>query len=257
MSTYQDKIPLEGLLRTITPKSLWFRSQGYSKDYIDQLLDQASKGIIHYEHCFHDNACSLHVWRKIIDVWLRTVKIYSGIHLLQFLFFNKSKNKYSPSGILKLLKSIMKSLLFIGTFTLFAKAGLCYCPQYLQSFSPIWCRVISGLCGAGIFFEARSRWSELTMSIATQLPEALKNYYGKQGLWYPLPMGHNLLFAFSLGVISYVYYSEEKCLKSLHQSIADLIFGKLHEKDSCPKGSPLIKGSTQNLQEQQPPSKST
>lgn len=251
MDMYRDKIPLEGLLRMVSPKSLWFTVQKYSDEYIAGLMEKAKNGTIHYDHCWHDNACILHVWRKTVDVTIRVSRLYTAIHVLQFLFFNKSKDKYTSKGLLKLLRSILKSIAFIGTFSMIAKFGLCYGPQFFKRFTPIWCMILSGASGAGILFENPSRWGEISMSVATQLPDAIQKYLQKQGLWRTIPMGHNLLFAFSLGVISYVYYSEEKCLKKLHQAVADQIFGKFNGKRS-PKKTDKSQNNT-NLEDPKSP----
>ena len=162
---------------------------------------------------------------------LGAAKLYIFVHVMQFFFFNRSKDKYTLKGVLRLARSIMKSLTFIGVFSVLGKVGFCYAPQYLPNFNSFWGKVVGGLSSSGVFLESRSRWGEFTMSVATQLPESWKNYLEKQKLWYPLPLGHNLLFGLSMGVISYVYFTDNECLRSFHRKFLELLFGKTVHND--------------------------
>lgn len=228
MGVYTNRVPLEDLLKLVTPKSIWFPVKPISAEDRAALMAKVVESGVHtccsYRHANH---CILEAWRKTGDVTQRSLKLYFLVHVIPYLIFKKNnKEKYSKKGLLKLSKGILRSLSFIAGFAFIGEIFLCYMPSNLSHFSGNWCAFASGMCAASVFFEQSSRWGEFAMTVFPRLLESFKPYLAKQQRWTDLPRGLNIMAAFAFATISHLYFTDRDCVKQQFRSFFSLIFGK-------------------------------
>ena len=223
---YAVDIPLERIIRMITPSSWWYNLVPLTMDMKNILLENA-KHKVHVD-CIHrhNHYCLIEVWRKGIDVTQRSVKLYLLVHLIPFLLFKKGKDKYSKDNLKKLAIGFLRSLAFICTFASVGELFLCVFPRRLDHFSPNWCSFASGVTASSVFLETKSRWAEFAMTVFPRLIESIKLNLSKQKLWVDIPMGLNIMFAVAISILSELYYSDKQSIKRQILPLLNLIFGE-------------------------------
>ena len=229
---YATQIPLEKFVRLFTPSSWWYPIEPLTEEIKSQLLEDAIQRVSVACKYRHNHYCMIEGWRKGGDVALRSVKLYFLVHLIPFLIFKKGKDKYSKESLLKLLKGFLRSLGFIATFAFVGEVCLCYLPHNLYHFSPLWCKLVSGLTSSSVFIESRSRWSEFALTVFPRLLESYKMYFRKQKLWVDIPFGLNLMFAAAFAIIGHLYYSDSSCIKRQIIPLFNLILGEMKSFES-------------------------
>jgi hypothetical protein len=223
---FKDKVPFEDFLKLITPASLWFKQKMLSTDQKMQLLADAIHNV-HTDCAYrHPHNHLIEVYRKGADVTLRSIKLYVLVHVLPYILFKRGKDKYSAKNLLKLLKNIFNSLVFIGGFAVIGEIFLCYLPNLLKNFSPRWCFYASGAASASVFFEDSSRWAEFSLTVFPRLLESWKTYFAKQKLWIDIPHGLKWMSAFTFAVIAHVYNTDKECVKRQIRFVLNLILGE-------------------------------
>ena len=69
------------------------------------------------------------------------------------------------------------------------------------------------------------------MAMFPRVLESYKTYYSKQKLWINVPLGHNILLAFSFAAISYVYFTDSPSIKVYLRVLLTKVLGNF-ESDS-------------------------
>ena len=230
---FPNKVPFESLLRLLTPSSMWHPQRPLPAEEKMEMLAQAIERVSVQCDTRHPHSHLLEAWRKTADVTLRSVKMYALVHLVPFLVFKKRKDKYTVKNLKKLIKNILRSLLFIAGFACIGELCLCYMPSKLKHFSPNWCFFGSGLSASSVFFEDPSRWGEFAMTVFPRLLESFEKYYSKQHRWVSIPYGRAIMFAFAFGVIADTYNKDIDCIKKTIASAIGLVIGEpIHEATS-------------------------
>lgn len=223
---FKDKVPFEDFLKLITPASLWFKQRVLTAEQKMQLMSEAIHNV-HTDCAYrHPHNHLIEIYRKGADVTVRSIKLYVLVHVLPYILFKRGKDKYSARSLLKLLKNICRSLMFIGGFAVIGEISLCYLPNLLKNFSPRWCFYASGLTSSSVFLEDPSRWAEFSLTVFPRLLESFKTYFGKQKLWIEIPYGLKLMSAFTFAVIAHLYNKDTDCIKKQIQFILGLILGQ-------------------------------
>ena len=229
---YATKIPLENFVRSFTPSNWWYPVEPITEEIKSQLLEDAIQRVSVACTHRHNNYCMIEGWRKCSDVTLRSVKLYLLVHLIPFLIFKRGKDKYSKESLLKLLKGFLRSLGFIGGFAFIGEICLCYMPRKLNHFSPLWCKIASGITSSSVFIESSSRWSEFALTVFPRLLESFKMYFVKQKQWFDIPFGLNFMLAAAFAIIGHLYYSDSACIKRQIIPLFNLIFGEMKSPES-------------------------
>ena|SRR3990167_3137885 len=223
---FKDKVPFEDFLKLITPASLWFKQRILTAEQKMQLMTEAIQHV-HTDCAYrHPHNHLIEIYRKGADVTVRSIKLYVLVHVLPYILFKRGKDKYSARSLFKLLKNILRSLMFIGGFAVIGEISLCYLPNLLKSFSPRWCFYASGVTSSSVFLEDPSRWAEFSLTVFPRLLESFKTYFGKQKLWIDVPHGLKLMSAFTFAVIAHVYNKDRDCIKKQIQFILGLVLGE-------------------------------
>ena len=213
----------EQVLKHITPSSWWFTRKQLTAEMHKDWLEQA-RSHVHYDCAYmHDHHCTVEGTLGALRWLSKAYKTYLAIHVAQHLLFKK--DKFKGKSLLRLLRNILQTYLFFGFYAFFAKFGWCYGGRLAKNFNQVWCLVLCSLGASMIFIERSSRWPEFAMNLIPKYLETLPVYFRKQGRWVEVPLGHQLIMAISVAVISQIYYTSPESIKKMFTAVGSIIVG--------------------------------
>jgi hypothetical protein len=166
-----------------------------------------------HQHCMRNNLSNT------LNVALHKIMpMYIKAHILSVIICKAQTFYKSPTKCMKnILLGSIRSTIFLTSYILFVKFGLCTMKNYPTSFTPVSYGVVAGiLSGLSIFIEAPRRRTELALYCVPQALTVMLNYW-KVNWGYMGP------FLFLLS--SAIFHSKQDSLSRGHHIIFELIFG--------------------------------
>ena len=229
LKTPKDYIPLEGLLRRVFPASHWDNPiKIMTPEEKAGVLDAILNGTHEMSGCgcVHGHSCLVQTTAKCLSVIMRTSSLYTIIHLVPFLAFRRGKDKYSLKSLIKLVKGIIKSLLFAAHFSFVGKGCWCLLMKIKQPNSRLG-HLMGFVSSLAIFWESPGRWPEFAMNMTPRWFETIVPTLRKERRWIEIPYGQNLLFAVTMAMVSWVYFRESVVIKKQIKWLLDLVLGNM------------------------------
>lgn len=225
----KDHIPLEGLMRKVFPASHW---ENPIKLMTPEEKAIALDSILGGTHtmsgcgCVHKYSCLVQTTAKCMSVIMRTSTLYSIIHLVPFLAFRRGKDKYSSKSLIKLVKGILKSIMFAAHFSFVGKGCWCLLTKLQKPNS--WLGLLMGFVSSlGIFWESPGRWPEFAMNMLPRWFETIVPTLRKQRRWIEIPYGQQILFAVTMAIVGWIHFEEPTAIKKQIKWLLDMILGTM------------------------------
>ena len=177
-----------------------------------------------------DRPKALYLLKRFLSVNLNAARVYLPVHLIVLLIRLKNNKQDRKSTVLKFFKEMAGSCLFASGFAMSIPASYACLNDILpHPKSSNIGMLISFTFSWAIFFDSKSRWSEMSLYVLAQWFEGYTYSLYKRKLVPVIPQWEKLVFGISMAIISYSYFSrsqeEEKQKDSKMDMVLKFILG--------------------------------
>lgn len=161
-------------------------------------------------HCHHLHImteCNKNFIKKTVLICVKLLKINMSVNLIPLLLFKREQlRRDTKKELVKVLKSITRSVLFLYTFVVFCYVNICYIKPILK-YNHNTGQIVSILVSSfSIAFEYPHKRQLINSFLMPKVIEALGNIIHKRGIPVnDIPHLQHLVFATSIGIISVVF----------------------------------------------------
>ena len=175
---------------------------------------------------FHDKSCEWDACRKFMVAFNMAYKFYIPIHGLPTLIYKRKRLTKEPLKITKdFVYKVFCSSLFIACYISSFWYMMCRFKNWRRRTDKINVVISATLCTFAIFWETKSRRTELALYIFPRFLESLFLFLVKHGYLRTIKNGEVLIFAVAMSIIMYVYQNEPRNIKSSYLSMFKRFFG--------------------------------
>ena len=185
-----------------------------------QLVDYVIKGTPYCCDCMHpDMNCFSRIFYATLKTFWALFKINFPIHIIPALIFKRKILKKQPSQELKkLLKNIIKSVMFLTSFIFMIKTFQCALYPIMKKIAkdPVLAtNTFSCLFpGMGIAFEQAHRRAEITYYCLPRTFEGILSYLQRRKLMIEIPYQEQLTYMVAWGILA-LCYRDGKTIKTI------------------------------------------
>jgi hypothetical protein len=170
--------------------------------------------------------CIANAFSSMPPALIRGMKVYSPIHIMQLLLFNrKDLTSDTKATLCRVLFSIFRSSLFISCFNLFGRLGRCLSSNLFKGFTPLPFLLCSTVSTLAIYFETPKRRDAISMYLLPRSIETCWQIAERSGIVKSIAYGEVGLFAVAMGVLLSMYSSEPKYLTRTYFSLFERLLG--------------------------------
>ena len=225
----KEPLPLEGLLRTLLPASVWRERTVPSAGDMEGFMRMT-------QPCFgvppcrfiHPNTCELAIWTKLSSALMRTGSLYAAIIIVLYLLKTKKEDRFKKPQLVALGKRIGQALLFVGGNAALYKMTLCYGPNFFH-WSPLTSFIFSGLCSFSVLLDTPGIWPDLSLYLFPKAIESYVVFRAKSKTLPSLPLVPNLALGLAFGVASNMYFQTPSCIRKMSLKQLNIFIGPLDE----------------------------
>jgi hypothetical protein len=170
--------------------------------------------------------CLANAFTSLSPSLVRGLRVYSPIHILQLLLFNrKDLTSDTKATLCRVLFSILRSSLFISGFNLFGRLSQCLSSNLFKKFTPLPFLLCSSIATLAIYFETPKRRNALSMYLLPRSIETLWRIAERSGIVKSVAYGEVGLFSLAMGVLLSMYSSEPKYLSRTYFNLFERLIG--------------------------------
>lgn len=173
------------------------------------------------------DSCSKSAASRFRTQFFRSLKFYVPLNIIIALVFRTSKLQNDPGDVfIRLVKSCLRSSLFLTSYVVVGVASLCMMRNTLHIERPWMYRVHGLVAGAMTLIEAPERQLELGLYC---LPRALETWWRsmvKSGYARNLPHGEVMLFMAAMGSLMSIYQVEPDTIAPRYLNVMTRLFGR-------------------------------
>ncbi|KAJ2962138.1 hypothetical protein NQZ79_g2582 [Umbelopsis isabellina] len=173
------------------------------------------------------DSCSKSAASRFRTQFFRSLKFYVPLNIIIALVFRTSKLQNDPGDVfIRLVKSCLRSSLFLTSYVVVGIASLCMMRNTLHIERPWMYRVHGLLAGTMTLIEAPERQLELGLYC---LPRALETWWRamvKSGYARNLPNGEVMLFMAAMGSLMSIYQVEPDTIAPRYLNVMTRLFGR-------------------------------
>ena len=185
------------------------------------LTTLVSKDIV---HPMDPDNCTGNVTRRFTNAFLRSVAIYTPVHLLPTLIFRLHRIA-SPSTILRISYSVFRSSAFLGSFVGIVHLCICLIRNLRPGDESTGVLLGCAMCGTSVFLEKPKRRLDLALYVA---PMALQSMWRRlsAGTKWHIPGFEILIYAISLITVSRTMKDSPEHVRPSLRSLMEWLFMK-------------------------------
>eukprot|EP00054_Salpingoeca_dolichothecata_P025875 m.182886 g.182886 ORF g.182886 m.182886 type:complete len:262 (-) comp25492_c4_seq1:64-849(-) len=194
-------------------------------------------------HCWSPDSCSKSILKVFLQIFPASFKMYGSLFLINFLISslqNRRKATTLPvapettfqflqsklSALLtKILPNTLYSTLFLSTYGANLNFFVCFLRHLTQKNRTFTIGFLPGfLASVSLYFERKSRRSELGVYVSTQAAWCLWRYLVDRGYVVNIPFGPTLIFATSLSLFLYHLRRDPQNTHGIAKSLWQFLF---------------------------------
>mmetsp|Transcript_13029 Transcript_13029/g.24248 ORF Transcript_13029/g.24248 Transcript_13029/m.24248 type:complete len:200 (+) Transcript_13029:1233-1832(+) len=170
--------------------------------------------------------CLTHAFYAFLRSFGRCAKTYGSLYTCQTLLFHSKKLLKDPKlTLLRLLKTALRSSIFMSVLCSEGRLVICYFKEVFGRYGPTQQFFAGALTSMSVYIESPDRRMALTKYLLPRALETLWNIWAKNGWVKSLPGGDVILFAFAMGVLMMMYVNDSESLEKSYISSLHWIYG--------------------------------